>query len=150
LEDGTEYRGDQCHEEKAPLHPISSQLKVDKVYIEAQRNRTVASAELLERVKKFFLDRGVKVAGGTTMSDGSYPGGGQFKSFCYTDPADREFIKKAVELAARHFDEIIQDDFFFVTTKYDSDIVAKGSRSWTQFRLDLPTSFDYNRLLKSV
>jgi hypothetical protein len=42
-----------------------------------------------------------------------------------------------VELAARHFDEIIQDDFFFVTTKYDSDIAAKGDRGWTQFRMEL-------------
>ena len=32
---------------------------------------------------------------------------------------------------------MIQDDFFFVTTKTDSDIAAKGDRSWTQFRLDL-------------
>src|SRR5208283_4898142 len=89
---------------------------------------------LLEQVKKFFLDRGVRVAGGMALSDG---GSGQFRSFCYTDPADREFIKQATELAARHFDEIIQDDFFFVTTKNDSDIAAKGTNSWTQFRLKL-------------
>ncbi len=116
---------------------VTDQLKVDKVYIEAQRDRNVATDDELETVKKFFIGQGVKVAGGTCFSDGNYPGGGQFKSFSYTDPADREFIRKAVELAARHFDEIIQDDFFFVTTKYDSDIAAKGNRSWTQFRLDL-------------
>ena len=104
---------------------ISRQLKVDKVYIEVQRNRDLAGDELLERVKKFFLDRGVRVAGGMALSDGGI--GGQFRSFCYTDPADREFIKNAAELAARHFDEIIQDDFFFVTTKNDSDIAAKGN-----------------------
>jgi hypothetical protein len=113
---------------------ISSQLRVDKVYIESERDRIVASDELLETVKKFFLDRGVQVAGGITFSDG---GGGQFRSFCYTDPADREFVKKVSELTARHFDEIILDDFFFVTTKYPSDIAAKGDRSWTDFRLDL-------------
>jgi hypothetical protein len=113
---------------------ISSQVKVDKVYVEVQRDRNVAGDELLERVKEFFLDKGVRVAGGMALSDG---GSGQFRSFCYTDPADRQFIKKAVELAARHFDEIIQDDFFFVTTKFDSDIADKGNKSWTQFRLDL-------------
>jgi hypothetical protein len=124
---------------------ISSQLKVDKVYVEVQRNRDLAGDELLERVKTFFLDRGVRVAGGMALSDG---GAGQFRSFCYTDPADREFIKKAVELAARHFDEVIQDDFFFVTTKYDSDIAAKGNRSWTQFRLDLMNDAAENLLIK--
>lgn len=127
---------------------ITDQVKVDKVYIEAQRDRTMATDEELETVKKFFLDHGVKVAGGTTMSDGSYPGGGQFKSFCYTDPNDRAFIKNAIELAARHFDEIIQDDFFFVTTKFDSDIAAKGNRSWTQFRLDLMRDAAENLLIK--
>ncbi|MGH7989108.1 MAG: hypothetical protein ACREDS_02785, partial [Limisphaerales bacterium] len=66
---------------------ISRQLKVDKVYIEVQRDHNVASGKLLEQVKKFFLDHGVKVAGGMALSDGSI--GGQFKSFCYTDPKDR-------------------------------------------------------------
>ena len=124
---------------------ISSQVKVDKVCIEVQRDRNLASDDLVERVRKFFLDQGVRVAGGMALSDG---GGGQFRSFCYTDPADRQFIKNAVELAARHFDEIIQDDFFFVTTKYDSDIAAKGNRSWTQFRLELMREAAENLLLK--
>src|ERR1035437_4349712 len=125
---------------------ISRQLKVDKVYIEVQRNRELAGDDLLEQVKKFFLEKGVRVAGGMALSDGSI--GGQFKSFCYTDPADREFIKQAAELAARHFDEVIQDDFFFVTTKNDSDIAAKGDRSWTQFRLDLMREAAENLVVK--
>jgi hypothetical protein len=127
---------------------ITEQLPVDKVYIEAERSRQLATDDELETVKKFFVDRGVKVAGGTTMSDGNYSGGGQFKSFCYTDPADRAFIKQSIELAARHFDEIIQDDFYFVTTKYDSDIAAKGGRSWTQFRLDLMDEAAESLLIK--
>ena len=64
---------------------------MDKVYIEVQRNRVLAGDELLERVKKFFVERGVKVAGGMALSDG---GNGQFRSFCYTNPKDREFVKK--------------------------------------------------------
>jgi len=124
---------------------ISSQLKVDKVYIEVQRNRQLAGDELLERVKKFFLDRGVRVAGGMALSDG---GNGQFRSFCYTDPKDREFIRRTAELAARHFDEVIQDDFFFVSTKNDSDIAAKGKKSWTQFRLELMRDASRNLLVK--
>jgi hypothetical protein len=124
---------------------ISSQLKVDKVYIEVQRNRDLASDDLLEQVKKFFLDRGVRVAGGMALSDG---GSGQFRSFCYTDPKDREFVKNAARLAARHFDEVIQDDFFFVTTKYDSDIAAKGKKGWTQFRLELMRDAAKNLVVK--
>lgn len=118
----------------AEWETIRSQLRVDKVYIESQRDRTRADGPLLETLKAFFLERGVKVAGGLTFSDG---GGGQFRSFCYTDPADRAYVKEGTEIAARHFDEIILDDFFFVTTKYASDIAAKGTRTWTQFRMDL-------------
>jgi hypothetical protein len=124
---------------------ISAQLKVDKVYIEVQRDRTLAKDDLIVQVKKFFVERGVSVAGGMALSDGGW---GQFRSFCYTDPADRAFIQGAVELAARHFDEVIQDDFFFVTTKFDSDIAAKGDRSWSQFRLDLMNEASTNLLIK--
>jgi len=125
---------------------LSRQLKVDKVYIEVQRDKNLADDALLERVKKFFLDHGVQVAGGMAASDGSI--GGQFKSFCYTDPNDRAFIKMAAELAARHFDELIQDDFFFNNTKYDSDIAAKGGKSWTRFRLDLMDGAAENLIIK--
>ncbi|MGA3182915.1 MAG: hypothetical protein ABSF38_21550 [Verrucomicrobiota bacterium] len=114
---------------------MTNQLPIDKVYIEVQRDRNMTSEENLESAKKFYLDMGVQVAGGMALSAST--AGGQFRSFCYTDPSDRDFIKGAAQRAARHFDEVIQDDFFFVTTKYDSDIAAKGERSWTQFRLDL-------------
>lgn len=114
---------------------ISSQVNVDKVYIESQRSRELADDALLDKVKKFFVDHGVQVAGGITYSD--VPDGWQFRSFCYTDPNDRQFIKKATEQLARHFDEIILDDFYFNTTKKESDIKAKGNRSWTDFRLKL-------------
>jgi hypothetical protein len=39
---------------------ISSQLKVDKVYIEVQRNRDPGRRRFAGAVKKFFLDRGVR------------------------------------------------------------------------------------------
>jgi hypothetical protein len=113
---------------------IHRELKVDKVYIEVQRDRHLLDDQIVERAKKFFHDHGVQVAGGMALSERN--NGGQFQSFCYTDPQDRAFIQSAAEFAARHFDEVIQDDFFFVTTKTDSDIAAKGNKSWTQFRLE--------------
>ena len=125
---------------------ISRQLKVDKVYIEVQRDRRLLSDEQAENAKKFFLHHGVQVAGGMALSDGSI--GGQFQSFCYTDPQDRAFIKGAAEFAAKHFDEVIQDDFFFVSTKKDSDIAAKGHKTWSQFRMELTDDAAENLLVK--
>jgi hypothetical protein len=124
---------------------ISSQLKVDKVYLETYRSGELADESKIEQIKKFFTDHGVEVAGGiaTTSNEAN-----QFHSFCYTDPAEREYLKKAVELTARHFDEIILDDFFFNNTKTDSDIAAKGNRSWTDFRLALMDDVAENLVLK--
>jgi hypothetical protein len=124
---------------------MTNQLPIDKVYVEVQRDRRMTSDADLENAKKFYEGMGVRVAGGMALSAST--AGGVFQSFCYTDPADREFIKTAAQRAASHFDEVIQDDFFFITTKYDSDIAAKGNRSWTQFRLDLTRDAAKNLLV---
>jgi hypothetical protein len=123
---------------------ISSQVKVDKVYIESYRSGVLADDALLETVKTFFTAHGVQVAGGIAFAAGgdtagSEAGGGdgQFVSFSYTDPRQRAYVKHISEVTARHFDEIILDDFFFNNTKRDSDIAAKGTASWPEFRLKL-------------
>ena len=113
---------------------INSQMAIDKVYIETYRSGVIADDQLIENVKKFFTTHGVQVAGGIAFTRNE---GRLFESFCYTDPKDRAYVKNVSEITARHFDEIILDDFFFVMTKTDSDIAAKGSKSWTQFRLGL-------------
>ena len=113
---------------------ISSQLKVDKVYIESYRSGDLADDALLQSVKKFFVAHGVAVAGGIAFTAQE---SNQFQSFCYTDPKDRAYVKHVSEVTARNFDEIILDDFFFNSTKSDSDIAAKGDATWTNFRLHL-------------
>ncbi len=111
---------------------ISSQVHVDKVYIETYRSRVLADDDLIEQVKQFFTQKGVAVAGGICYSDND---NGQFASFTYTKAADREYVKHVSEMTAKHFDEVILDDFFFANTKTPSDIAAKGKQSWTDFRL---------------
>jgi hypothetical protein len=113
---------------------ISAGVKVDKVYIETYRSRQMAEGPLIESVKKFFEDHGVEVAGGIAYSDRSP---GQFRSFVYTNAADRAHVEQVAEFTAKHFDEIILDDFFFNNTKEPSDIAAKAGQSWSRFRLKL-------------
>jgi hypothetical protein len=113
---------------------VSSQLKFDKVYIEAYRDRVFATDAELEAVKHAFASRGIATSGGITLAAGG--SGGQFGTFDYENPADRAECERAVRLISRHFDEVILDDFFFYTSKTDADIAAKGQRSWTQYRLD--------------
>jgi hypothetical protein len=124
---------------------LSSQIKVDKVYIESYRSGAIAEDANLEAVKSFFASHGVETAGGIAYvgrgdnagSDTPDDAGGQFVSMCYTDPKQRDLVKQMAELTARHFDEIMLDDFFFANTKYDSDIAAKGNQTWDDFRLKL-------------
>jgi hypothetical protein len=112
---------------------VSSQLKFDKVYVEAYRDRQFATDAELEAVKRAFAAKGIQTSGGVTLAAGG--SGGQFGTFDYANPADRAECERAVRLIARHFDEVILDDFFFYTSKSDADIAAKGQRSWTDYRL---------------
>ncbi|MBN2321962.1 MAG: hypothetical protein JXR49_22995 [Acidobacteria bacterium] len=113
---------------------IEKQVHVDKVYLETTRNRELVTEDAVTNLKKFFADRGIKTSGALGLTVNEMNG---FQTFCYTDTADREKVKSMVQFTARHFDEIILDDFFFNNSKTDSDIAAKGERSWTQFRTEL-------------
>jgi hypothetical protein len=113
---------------------ISSQVKVDKVYIESYRRGVLAEDAVLETVKSFFKGHGVEVAGAIAFSHGPQ---GHDSTFSYTDPKQRVEAQHISELTARHFDEILLDDYFSTNTTTDSDIAARGSESWAQFRLQL-------------
>src|SRR3990170_2810903 len=89
----------------------SSQLRFDKVYIESYRDRVFASNAELERVKSWFAEKGIETSGGITLAAGGE--GGQFGTFDYEKPEDRAEAERAVRMAAKHFDEVILDDFFF-------------------------------------
>ena len=112
---------------------IEKQVRVGKVYIETHRDFVMPDEDTIEQAKRFFAARGIRTAGGITFTQNERD---RFKTFCYSDPALRQKAKEIVELTARHFDEIILDDFFFTNCKCDACIRAKGSRSWTQFRLE--------------
>lgn len=110
-----------------------SQVPFDKVYIEGYRDNHFASDAEIEAVKRQFEAKGIEVAGGVTLAAGGF--NGQFMTFDYESPKDRDTCKRAMELMARHFDHVILDDFTFYTSKSDADIRAKGTRTWTDYRL---------------
>ena len=112
---------------------ISSQLDVDKIYLETHRDMLLVDDATLEKAKNFFLAQGLEVAGGITYTINE---SNDFETFSYSDPEDRAWVKKVAEHTARHFDEFLLDDFFFTSSKKDVEIAAKGDRSWTQYRLE--------------
>ena len=124
---------------------IYRQVKIDKVYLETHRDMVVADKSTILKLKKFFRDRGVEVAGGitTTVNERNL-----FETFCYSNPEHRKKLKEVVEFTAGLFDEIILDDFFFTNCKCERCIRAKGNKSWTRFRMDLLVEAANSLILK--
>lgn len=124
---------------------ISQQLKVDKIYLETHRDLLIVDDATLEQAKKFFHDRGIETAGGITYTINE---ANSFETFCYSNPEHRKMVQQIAEHTAKHFDEFILDDFFFTSCKSDFEIKAKGTQSWTDYRLKLMTEAGRNLVLK--
>jgi len=113
---------------------ITKQVHVDKVYLETHRDLLIVDDDTLNKAKAYFQDRGIRTASGITLTVNER---NRFETFCYSNPEHRQKVKEIVEHTARHFDEIILDDFFFTSCKCHLCIAAKGNKTWTQYRLDL-------------
>jgi hypothetical protein len=126
---------------------LSKCFSFDKVYLETFRDNVLVSIDLMLKVKSFFKDRGVETSGGiaTYLS-----GGFSFQSLCYSKSEDREKLREVVKLTAKLFDEIIFDDFFFINCKCEECVKAKGSRSWTEYRLRLMEDVAENIVVKTA
>lgn len=123
---------------------ISSQVKIDRIYLETHRDLKVVPQSTIDAAKKFFKAHGVEVAGGITYTINE---GNSFQTYCYTNPEIRKKAQEVIEFTAKNFDEIILDDFFFTNCKCDYCIAAKGDRDWDEFRCDLMTEAGQNLIL---
>ena len=125
---------------------ISSQCKIDKIYLETHRDLLIVPDETLEQAKQFFISKGLEVAGGITYTINE---SNNFETFAYNDPKDRKKVQEIAEHTAKHFDEFILDDFFFTSAKTDVEIAAKAKSklSWTEYRLKLMTEAGRNLVL---
>jgi hypothetical protein len=129
---------------------MSRQVKFDKVYLEIAAGRTLIREDTIDPIKKFFTDRGIEVSAATAPNGNSgYNGANsQGGSLTFSAQADRDYLKGVAELAARHFDEIILDDWFFSAGKTAADIAAKGDKTWTQYRMEALDDAAVNLLIK--
>jgi len=126
---------------------VENQVKVDKVYIETHRDLIIIDDATLGAVKAFFASKGIEAAGGiaTVRNERNL-----FEVFCYAQKSHREKIREIVEATARNFDEFIIDDFFFTTCSCDECVAAKGTRSWSEYRLELMTEVSKNLVLATA
>jgi hypothetical protein len=124
---------------------ISSQLKVDKIYLEVHRDMKIVDNKTLQNAKKFFQSKGLEVAGGITFTidESNY-----LQTYCYSREEYRKKAQEVIEVAASNFNEVILDDFFFTNCKCESCVKAKGDRSWSDYRLELMTEASKNLIVE--
>ena len=121
---------------KSTWETISTQVDLDKIYLETHRDAFTVPEKTLTKVKKFFVSKGLEVGGGITYTR-SEPT--DFETYSYARENERQQVKEVAEFTAKHFDDFILDDFFFIDLKNDDEIAAKerSGKSWTEYRLRL-------------
>ena len=119
---------------KSTWETVSTQVDLDKIYLETHRDAFTVPEKTLTKVKKFFLSKGLEVGGGITFTR-SEPT--DFETYSYAREEERQQVKHISEFTAKFFDDFILDDFFFIDLKNDDEIAAKGTKSWTEYRLRL-------------
>ncbi len=62
---------------------ITRQVHVDKVYLETHRDLLIVDDRTLNRAKAYFRERGIRTAGGITLTVNER---NRFETFCYTNP----------------------------------------------------------------
>lgn len=127
---------------QADIDSFLAYAPLEKVYLENHRANTDVSKERMQEIKAIFEKNGIQCSGGitSTIKIGERKPA-IFDAFCYTDPIHRERYLQLIGELAEVFDEIILDDFFFISCRCDKCIAAKGNRTWSQYRLDLMEGF---------
>ena len=121
---------------KSTWETVSTQVDLDKIYLETHRDAYTVPEKTMLKVKKFFLSKGLEVGGGITYTR-SEPT--DFETYSYARENERQQVREVAEYTAKLFDDFILDDFFFIDLKNDDEIAAKerSGKSWTEYRLRL-------------
>ncbi|NOY58572.1 MAG: hypothetical protein GXO75_06525 [Calditrichaeota bacterium] len=113
---------------------------ITKAYIEVYRGGLVVDQQLLEKVRDYFLENNIQVAGGIATVPGKNFGVRQEAPlgwFNWQNEKTQQDVEKVVRMGAKIFDTFIIDDFFCTADTSAESRAAKGSRSWSQYRRDL-------------
>ena len=132
---------------------LEKYVGLDKVYLETYRGDTWASRDQVMLWKALLEQHGIEVSGGFTTVTDDIPGNGDekrqrlFGTYCYSNEAMREKIRKVSEFTASIFDEVILDDYYFTNCTCEDCIRRKGSRTWKEYRRDLMVDVSKNLIV---
>jgi len=113
---------------------------ITKAYIEVYRGGLVIEKKILQDVRDFFKENGIEVVGGIATVPGKNFGVRQEAKLGWLNwqnPKTQADLKEVMMMSAEIFDEFIIDDFLCTADTSIESKVAKGERSWSQYRRDL-------------
>jgi hypothetical protein len=109
-------------------------LNISKVYVEVFRDGYQPDQQTLKTARDFFRESGLKVSGCVTTTGLGKPSSGWNVAACYTNRGNQERLSEVFRTAAKLFDEVMIDDFFFTDCQCSECAAAKGNLSWEQYR----------------
>ena len=124
---------------------------ITKVYLEVHRCGEVVPVDLLKSTVDFLKGNGIEVVGGIATLPGGdigVPQKGPLTWLNWQNPKTRNDMRKLMEDAAPIFDTFIIDDFFCTSDTSDESKLAKGNRSWSEYRRALMTELAQTVMIK--
>jgi hypothetical protein len=115
---------------------------ISKVYVEVYRSGMLVSSEVLENTVAFLKENGFEVVGGIATLPGEGTGvaqEGPLTWLNWQNPKTQADMKKIMEDAAPLFDTFILDDFFCTADTSLESKLAKGGRTWSEYRRSILT-----------
>lgn len=115
---------------------------ITKVYVEVHRCGLVITPEVLKSTVSLLKKNGFEVVGGIATLPGGdigVPQKGPLTWLNWQNPKSQNDMRKIMEDAAPFFDTFIVDDFFCTSDTSDESKLAKGNRSWSEYRRELLT-----------
>jgi len=123
---------------------------VTHVFIETYRGRYTAERKVLQHAKSRFASEGFEVSGCVTTTKIGKISTNWKEISCYTNKGTQDELAKIFEYAASIFDEIMVDDFLFTDCECDECKKARGDKTWADYRCELMTRVNQDRILKAA
>lgn len=117
-------------------------LQVERLFLEGRRGDESVSPALLAEVRDYFLGRGIEGTGGIATVPGNDFGTRQVGALGWLNwesPRTRRDVAGFFRENAPLFGSLIVDDFYCTGDESPEANVARGARSWGEYRRDLLT-----------
>lgn len=116
---------------------------ITRIYLEPVRSGYKANPEVILASRDYLRGKGIAVSSGfATLPGPDYGTGSNGSQYAmnYEAPETRAALRETIEFYAKHFDEIIVDDFLMTDDSSEESLKARGNRPWSEYRLDLMTT----------